>query len=67
MRSAGDESVVHGRLPPMTWSIVARDPATGAFGVAVTTRFFAVGALCPHAMSDAGALATQALINPTWG
>ncbi|MCW0232907.1 MAG: DUF1028 domain-containing protein [Ferrovibrio sp.] len=51
----------------MTWSIVARDPATGAFGVAVTTRFFAVGALCPHAMSGAGALATQALINPTWG
>lgn len=29
----------------MTWSIVARDPATGAFGVAVATRFFAVGAL----------------------
>jgi uncharacterized Ntn-hydrolase superfamily protein len=51
----------------MTWSIVARDPVTGAFGVAVTTKFFAVGALCPHAMSGAGALATQALINPTWG
>ena len=50
----------------MTWSIVARDPATGAFGVAVATKFFAVGALCPHA-SDAGALATQALINPTFG
>lgn len=29
----------------MTWSIVARDPATGAFGVAVATRFCAVGAL----------------------
>lgn len=51
----------------MTWSIVARDPETGAFGVAVTTKFFAVGALCPHAMSGAGALATQALINPTFG
>jgi uncharacterized Ntn-hydrolase superfamily protein len=51
----------------MTWSIVARDPATGAFGVAVTTKFFAVGALCPHAMSGVGALATQALINPTFG
>ncbi len=51
----------------MTWSIVARDPATGAFGVAVTTKFFAVGALCPHAMSGAGALATQAFVNPTWG
>ena len=51
----------------MTWSIVARDPATGAFGVAVATRFFAVGALCPHAASGIGALATQALVNPLWG
>ncbi len=51
----------------MTWSIVARDPASGAFGVAVTTKFFAVGALCPHAMGGIGALATQALVNPTWG
>jgi uncharacterized Ntn-hydrolase superfamily protein len=51
----------------MTWSIVARDPATGAFGVAVTTKFFAVGALCPFAASGIGALATQALVNPTYG
>ncbi len=51
----------------MTWSIVARDPVTGAFGVAVTTKFFAVGALCPHAQGGIGALATQALVNPTWG
>lgn len=50
----------------MTWSIVARDPATGAFGVAVATKFFAVGALCPHASAH-GALATQALVNPTYG
>ncbi|MFN7642923.1 MAG: DUF1028 domain-containing protein [Burkholderiales bacterium] len=51
----------------MTWSIVARDPASGAFGVAVATRFFAVGALCTHADGGTGALATQALINPTFG
>src|SRR5258707_4897543 len=51
----------------MTWSIVARDKQTGAFGVAVTTKFFAVGALCPYAMSGTGALATQALVNPTFG
>jgi uncharacterized Ntn-hydrolase superfamily protein len=51
----------------MTWSIIARDPATGAFGVAVTTKFFAVGALCPHAASGVGALSTQALVNPTYG
>jgi uncharacterized Ntn-hydrolase superfamily protein len=51
----------------MTWSIIARDADTGAFGVAVTTRFLAVGALCPHAQSGIGALATQALVNPTFG
>jgi uncharacterized Ntn-hydrolase superfamily protein len=51
----------------MTWSIIARDPASGAFGVAIATRFFAVGALCPHAQSGVGALSTQALINPYYG
>ena len=51
----------------MTWSVIARDEKTGAFGVAVTTKFFAVGSLCPHAMGRVGALATQALINPMYG
>jgi len=51
----------------MTWSIIARDPASGAFGVAIATRFFAVGALCPHAESGVGALSTQALLNPHYG
>ena len=51
----------------MTWSMIARDGATGAFGAIVATRFFAVGALCPHAMSGTGALSTQALVNPTYG
>jgi uncharacterized Ntn-hydrolase superfamily protein len=50
----------------MTWSIVARDP-TGALGVIVASRFFAVGALCPHAHSGVGALCTQALVNPLYG
>ena len=50
----------------MTWSIVARDRG-GAFGVAVASRFFAVGALCPYARSNVGALATQALVNPGYG
>ncbi|MET0917217.1 MAG: DUF1028 domain-containing protein [Burkholderiales bacterium] len=49
----------------MTWSIVAR-AADGSFGVAVASRFFAVGALCPHARSGVGALATQALVNPLY-
>lgn len=51
----------------MTWSIVARDPETGAFGVAVATKFFAVGSICPHGRSGAGALSTQALVNPLYG
>lgn len=51
----------------MTWSIIARDPETGVFGLAVATRFFAVGALCLHAESGVGAIATQALINPMYG
>lgn len=50
----------------MTWSILARDPATGALGTAVATRFFAVGALCIHVEGRVGALATQALINPMY-
>jgi uncharacterized Ntn-hydrolase superfamily protein len=50
----------------MTWSIVARD-ASGALGVAVSSRFFAVGAHCPHARSGVGALCTQALVNPHYG
>ena len=51
----------------MTWSIIARDPASGAFGIAIATRFFAAGALCPHAESGVGALSTQALVNPHYG
>lgn len=50
----------------MTWSILARD-ASGAFGIAIASRFFAVGALCPHAQSSVGALSTQALMNPLYG
>jgi uncharacterized Ntn-hydrolase superfamily protein len=51
----------------MTWSIVARDANGGAFGVAIATRFFAAGALCPHAQSGVGALSTQGLVNPHYG
>jgi uncharacterized Ntn-hydrolase superfamily protein len=50
----------------MTWSIVARDHS-GAFGVAIASKFFAVGVLCPHARSGVGALSTQALVNPLYG
>ena len=50
----------------MTWSILARDDA-GHFGVAIASRFFAVGALCVHTRRGVGALATQALMNPLYG
>jgi uncharacterized Ntn-hydrolase superfamily protein len=49
----------------MTWSLLARD-ADGTFGAAIASRFFAVGALCPHVRSGVGALATQALVNPLY-
>ena len=48
----------------MTWSIIARDEPTGRIGIAVATRFFAVGALVPHVETGVGALATQAFVNP---
>lgn len=50
----------------MTWSLLARD-ADGRFGMAIASRFFAVGALCIHARRGVGALATQALMNPLYG
>lgn len=49
----------------MTWSIVALDPS-GALGVAVASKFFAVGALCPAVKNGKGALSTQALVNPLY-
>ncbi len=50
----------------MTWSILARDAATGTLGAAVATRFFAVGALAIHVEGGVAAFATQALINPMY-
>jgi uncharacterized Ntn-hydrolase superfamily protein len=50
----------------MTWSILARD-SEGRFGVAIASRFFAVGALTLHTRRGVGALSTQALMNPLYG
>ena len=47
----------------MTWSIVAHDPATGAFAVAVSTCAFAVGASCPFVRAGVGAVSTQSMTN----
>ncbi|HKJ68153.1 MAG TPA: DUF1028 domain-containing protein [bacterium] len=50
-----------------TFSIVARDSATGEMGVAVASRFFAVGTVVPWAEADVGAVATQSFANTTFG
>ena len=50
-----------------TFSIVAADPRTGELGVAVQSRFLAVGAVVPWAQAGVGAVATQALANTTYG
>jgi len=51
----------------MTWSIIAKNSATGQIGIAVATKFFAVGARVPHLAAGVGAIATQALVNPYYG
>ena len=50
----------------MTWSILARDEQ-GHFGMAIASRFFAVGSLCVHSRRGVGAMSTQALMNPLYG
>ncbi len=50
-----------------TFSIVALDPATGEVGVAVASKFLAVGAVVPWARAGAGAVATQAWANLSYG
>jgi uncharacterized Ntn-hydrolase superfamily protein len=51
----------------MTWSIIARDGESGRFGIAVASKFLAVGARVPFIASGVGAIATQALLNPFYG
>jgi uncharacterized Ntn-hydrolase superfamily protein len=51
----------------VTYSIVARDPATGELGVAVASRALAVGALCPGLEAGGGAVAPQAMVDVTCG
>ena len=51
----------------MTWSILGFDRSSGAFGVAVTSRAFAIGARAPHLRSGVGAVATQSITNPYLG
>ncbi|MEL6523617.1 MAG: DUF1028 domain-containing protein [Pseudomonadota bacterium] len=50
----------------MTYSIVAKDPSTGAVGIAVASRFFAAGSIVPNVRREV-AFASQAFCNPIWG
>lgn len=50
-----------------TFSIVARDPSNGDLGVATQSKFLAVGSIVPWAQAGAGAVATQANANFTYG
>jgi uncharacterized Ntn-hydrolase superfamily protein len=50
-----------------TYSIVARDPATGELGAAVQSHWFSVGSLCTWARPGIGAVATQSVVEPAYG
>src|SRR5215831_11144663 len=50
-----------------TYSIVACDLEARQWGVAVQSKFLAVGSLCPFAEADVGAVATQSFVNPRYG
>lgn len=53
--------------PVSTFSIVARDPDTGDLGIAVASKFLAVGAVVPYAVASVGAVATQSYANTSYG
>lgn len=50
----------------MTYTLIARCPRTGAFGVGIATYSLAVGAKCPAMATGVGAITTQAFVNPTF-
>jgi len=54
-------------MPVSTFSIVARDPATGELGVAVQSHWFSVGSVVPWAEAGVGAVATQSFVEPSYG
>ncbi len=55
------------RRPVHTYSIVARDPATGDLGVAVQSHWFSVGTTVTWAEAGVGAVATQSFVDPSYG
>src|SRR4029077_16647449 len=57
----------HPLRPVHTFSIVARDPATGELGVAVQSHWFSVGSIVTWAEAGVGAVATQSFVDPSYG
>ena len=55
------------KRPVATYSIVARDAATGELGVAVQSHWFSVGPIVPWAEAGVGAVATQSFVEPAYG
>jgi uncharacterized Ntn-hydrolase superfamily protein len=55
------------RRPVSTYSIVARDPATGEFGIAVQSHWFSVGSVVAWAEAGVGAVATQSFTEISYG
>jgi uncharacterized Ntn-hydrolase superfamily protein len=51
----------------MTFSLIARDPATGAFGIVISSSSPAVAARCAHAQAGVGVVASQNVTNPALG
>jgi uncharacterized Ntn-hydrolase superfamily protein len=55
------------RVVPSTFSIVAHDPEAQEWGIAVQSKFLAVGAVVPWAQAGVGAVATQSYANTSFG
>jgi uncharacterized Ntn-hydrolase superfamily protein len=66
-RFGDDYGMTRLQRPVHTYSVIARDPDTGAFGAAVQSHWFAVGPLCVWAEAGIGAVATQAFVDPGYG
>jgi uncharacterized Ntn-hydrolase superfamily protein len=69
---ASDETVAAARESPIvrpvaTYSIVARDADTGEMGVAVQSHWFSVGSVVPWAEAGVGAVATQSMVEVSYG
>jgi uncharacterized Ntn-hydrolase superfamily protein len=66
-RAAAGREEPSPRRPVATYSIVARDPATGELGVAVQSHWFSVGTIVAWAEPGIGAVATQSFVDPSYG